>query len=75
MNILNSHLLCGIVSFSLCYRILRRPYQVLVSSIDLDPVAVFVPVAYFFDTYSCKVCQKLGFGFKTFQFWFCSCNF
>ena len=42
------HLLCGVVSSSLCYRILQRPYQVLVLSIDLDPAAVFVPVAYLF---------------------------
>ena len=40
----------GVVSSSLCYRILRCPYQVLVSPIDLDPTAVFVPAAYFFNT-------------------------
>ena len=41
---------CGVVSSSLCYRILRRTYQALALSIDLDPAAVFLPVAYFFDT-------------------------
>ena len=41
-----SRLLRGVVPSSL----LGRPYQGLVSSIDLDPAAVFVPVAYFFDT-------------------------
>ena len=54
-----SRLLCGVVSSSLCYRILRRPYQALVSSIDLghlDPAAVFVLVAYFFDTYKVILC-------------------
>ena len=46
-----SRLLCGVVSSSLCYHILRRPYQALVLLTDLDPTAVFVPVAYFFDTF------------------------
>ena len=32
----------GVFSSSFCYRILRRPYQALVSSIDLDPAATFV---------------------------------
>ena len=55
---LASRLLCGVVSSSLCYRILRRPYHILVSSIDLDPAAVFTPVAYFFDTFYKEIPQS-----------------
>ena len=46
-----SRLLRGVVSSSLCFRKLRRPYQGFVSSTDLDPAAVLVPVAYFVTKY------------------------
>ena len=47
--------MCGVISSSsLCYRIILRPYQAFVSLIDLDPAAVFVLVAYFFDAF--KTC-------------------
>ena len=46
-----SGLLCGVVPSLLCYYILERLCQDFVSSINLDPAVLIVPVASFFDSF------------------------